>query len=173
MKKILITILFFLLFLNGFPQTYRNSFDVIEIQSYEGRGASFRTNASRTIHAIGSKFLLSYINMYETTKDKKYLDKFIIQVKRIHDVRDDEITNTYNTNPLLTGLSETVASSVDSSLLGSKRGRAGNYNYTTHVGLLGLQSYRAGANYFNSKEYHLIFGGINLEFIYKFQNKKS
>ncbi|MFM2224629.1 MAG: hypothetical protein RJA07_831 [Bacteroidota bacterium] len=48
----------------------------------------------------------------------------------------------------------------------------GNYNYTTHVGLLGLQSYRAGANYFNSKEYHLIFGGINIEFIYKFQNKK-
>jgi hypothetical protein len=49
----------------------------------------------------------------------------------------------------------------------------GNYNYSTHIGLLGFQSYQAGVNYFNSKEYHLIFGGFNIEFIYKLKNRKS
>ncbi|MEN9523193.1 MAG: hypothetical protein RL065_1570, partial [Bacteroidota bacterium] len=42
-----------------------------------------------------------------------------------------------------------------------------------HIGLLGFQSYQAGVNYFNSKEYHLIFGGFNIEFIYKLKNRKS
>jgi hypothetical protein len=98
-KKVIFSFLSILIVSNLFGQTYRNSYDVIEKNSYyAGQGMSFRTNASRIIHSYGTNFLQSYINMYETTKDIKYLNEFVIHAKRVMDRRNDFIATA---NPVI------------------------------------------------------------------------
>ena len=93
-KRILfITVL--LIFINEIQaQTFRQYFDVYEnsLSANNGQGASFQSNAVNILNNNEYSYLESYINMFRATKDKRYLDRFIIHVKRIQERRDDNIT---------------------------------------------------------------------------------
>ena len=57
-----------------------------------GHGGAFYANVAQEISNIEYAYLESYINMFRATKDKRYLNKFIIHTKRVQERRDDNIT---------------------------------------------------------------------------------
>lgn len=92
---------------NSFSQTYRAAFDVTDYSSNynSGQGNSFYCNASLdgkggNVALDGAADIMrSYLIMYHATRDIKYLDKFIIQAKRVQERRDDNIQNIYLNTP--------------------------------------------------------------------------
>ncbi|MEK7433837.1 MAG: hypothetical protein AABZ74_11940 [Cyanobacteriota bacterium] len=76
-----------------FSQTFRRSFDRQDngSSSSYGQGYSFESNVINVLHNKESLFLQGYIDMFKATKDKRYLDKFIIHAKRVQERRDDNI----------------------------------------------------------------------------------
>lgn len=89
------TVLFFIsafIYANTFSQTFRSGFDYYEFNSDDhGQGNSFHSNVNHDLSTSEAPFLESYINMFKATKDKKYLDRFIIHAKRVQERRDDNI----------------------------------------------------------------------------------
>ena len=75
-------------------QTFRTGFDNTEYYSSSGNGqsASLQSNVSNNLHNSESVALQAYITMFIATKDKRYLDQFIIHAKRVQERRDDNIT---------------------------------------------------------------------------------
>jgi len=77
----------------GFSQTYREAFEATE--PLIGNGNSFSTNFSApetyTLHQTERIYLDAFLSMYNTSKDIKWLDKFIIHTIRIQHHRDDQI----------------------------------------------------------------------------------
>lgn len=76
----------------SYAQTFRSGFDSRDALS-NGNGASYYSNVSVKIHNDETVFLKGYINMFLATREKKYLDQFIIHAKRVQERRDDNITN--------------------------------------------------------------------------------
>ncbi|MBI4946468.1 MAG: T9SS type A sorting domain-containing protein [Bacteroidetes bacterium] len=98
MKKIFIIL--FSVSCQLYAQTYRSGFDWYEFNGgAQGQGFSYDCNAERTLSNNEYAYIESYINMFRATKDKKYLEKFIIHVKRIQERRDDNVANVTITNP--------------------------------------------------------------------------
>ena len=58
----------------AYAQTFRNGFDVYE--SPYSQGYSFHSNVQGELNWAESPYLTSYLTMFKTTKDKRYLDKF-------------------------------------------------------------------------------------------------
>src|SRR3990172_7933584 len=75
-----------------FSQTYRSAFDLVDADLYDGQGKTFTSNTGNSV-TIEVGFLEAYITMYKATKDRHYLDKFIIQAHRTQRHRDDNINN--------------------------------------------------------------------------------
>lgn len=92
MKQIFILFIFIYSF--AFSQNFRTGFDTRDASSSGGnsQGASYYSNVSSKLHNDESVFLIGYINMFVATRDKKYLDQFIIHTKRVQERRDDNIT---------------------------------------------------------------------------------
>ena len=81
-------------------QTFRNGYDNYEYGAGgHGQGFSFDINIDIpgiTPYALGAGdniYMESYIAMYKATKDKKYLDLFIIHAFRVQTHRDDFVQN--------------------------------------------------------------------------------
>ncbi len=75
-------------------QTYRQLFDQLDAQHYSGNlNSTFNSNFDETIYYADTYLQRSYLTMFKATNDKRYLDKYIIVVKRIQDRRDDRIQN--------------------------------------------------------------------------------
>ena len=97
MKNIKIWGLFFtsIISLNSISQTFRSGFDNLDYSSSGGlgQGASFQSNVIGILYNNETVVLQGYLNMFKATKDKRYLDKFIIHTKRVQERRDDNIHN--------------------------------------------------------------------------------
>ena len=92
MKKIQFVIsLMLIIQVSVFSQTYRNMVEMTE-GAFDGQGWSYCDNAGNALNVHESGILQAYLDIYKITKDKKYLDKFIIHVKRVQERRDDNIT---------------------------------------------------------------------------------
>ena len=100
MKKILLNrvlllgmVFSFIISNNVLCQTFRRSFDRQDngLWANSGQGFSFESNVINVLHNKESLFLQGYIDMFKATKDKRYLDKFIIHAKRVQERRDDNI----------------------------------------------------------------------------------
>ncbi|GAB4210027.1 MAG: hypothetical protein Fur0023_22380 [Bacteroidia bacterium] len=83
-----------IVFNTAFSQTFRNGFDNYEsgLGGGYGQGLSYHSNVAGELNNGESIYLQSYLNMFKATKDKRYLDKFIIHSKRVQERRDDNIT---------------------------------------------------------------------------------
>lgn len=92
MKRNIYLIVFIHFFSIGHSQTYRASFDYLDQALNSGQGYSFYCNADNSLSGESLE-LEAYLTMYRASKDKKYLDKFIIKAKRVQDRRDDFINN--------------------------------------------------------------------------------
>ena len=88
-KKILILAFIFIIS-NCFSQTFRGSFDALDANLINGNGFSFYINIDGGLQANEATVMESYITMYKATKDKHYLDKFIIHAKRVQNNRDND-----------------------------------------------------------------------------------
>ncbi|MEK7433835.1 MAG: hypothetical protein AABZ74_11960 [Cyanobacteriota bacterium] len=94
--KIFFSIFFFILFgINVISQTFRRSFDVQDNGSSAnfGQNKSFYSNVASELHNVESLALQGYIDMYKATRDRKYLDKFIIHAKRVQERRGDNFNS--------------------------------------------------------------------------------
>lgn len=80
---------------HNFAQTYRQAYDIFSNSppSNYGQGASFQSNVIGILHNNEGIELQSYLNMYRATKDKRYLNRFIIQAHRVQMRRNDNIKN--------------------------------------------------------------------------------
>jgi len=101
MKKLFLLFLVINLGQIASSQTYREAFDKSDYAFNNGQGNSFYCNAGlsgcSSIPLDGEADLLhSYLVMYRATRDKRYLDKFIIHAKRVQERRDDNIQNIAN-----------------------------------------------------------------------------
>jgi hypothetical protein len=92
MKKVTFFVLFLALYSITYAQTFRNAFDRSIGVDY-GQGYSFEINLNGQLQTFETQFLTGFLDMYKATKDKKYLDKFIIHCKRIIERRDDNVHN--------------------------------------------------------------------------------
>jgi hypothetical protein len=93
--KIFLFLIFSAYALSGlFSQTFRAGFDKRDASSSggNGQGLSYHANVKSDVHNIETVYLKGYINMFQATHDKKYLDQFIIHAKRVQERRDDNIT---------------------------------------------------------------------------------
>ena len=89
-NRILFIFLFVIFKQFAYSQTYRNIVEMTE-DAFNGQGWSYSDNAGNALNVHESGIMQSYLDIYKTTKDKKYLDKFIIHVKRVQVRRDDNI----------------------------------------------------------------------------------
>lgn len=90
MKKI-ISLLFSLFFLSiSISQTVRSGFDLRDWNSTGGQGLSFHANVKSDLHNIETVYLKGCINMFQATRDKKYLNSLIIGAKT-----DQKFTELY------------------------------------------------------------------------------
>ena len=85
-----------------FSQTYQDAFDLSDNSLNSGEAYSFYCNAAINPNCSGvildgeADMMHAYLIMYRATRDKKYLDKFIINAKRVQERRDDNIQNVSN-----------------------------------------------------------------------------
>jgi hypothetical protein len=86
-----------------FSQTFTAAFDKSDYSNtyHNGYGTSFYCNAVSYNNSSGCGGVPepgadshAYLLMYRATKDTKYLDKFIIQSKRVQERSDDNIQTT-------------------------------------------------------------------------------
>lgn len=100
--KVVFSIVIALVPIFAYSQTYRNAYDSYEyFGGNHGNGFSFDINITKA----GSKhnmanaepaYLEGNLNLYLATKDKKYLDKFIIHTIRIQNHRNDALNYSQN-----------------------------------------------------------------------------
>lgn len=76
-------------------QTFRADFDRLENSAgaNAGHGASFVSNVVYLTHNNETDYLNGYLAMFKATRDKRYLDRFIIHTKRVQERRNDNIKN--------------------------------------------------------------------------------
>jgi hypothetical protein len=99
-----ITLKAFLFFLFGYQlyaQPFQTAFNYSDKQYNAGHGNSFYSLAvTDPVHASGIQengdLMQAYLVLYRATKDIQYLNKFIIQCKRVQERRDDNIQNITN-----------------------------------------------------------------------------
>lgn len=60
-----------------------NKFNELDLAINNGEGYSTATNESGTLAWAQSYLLEAYLDMYKGTRDKRYIDKFLIQAKRV------------------------------------------------------------------------------------------
>ncbi|MFI5203941.1 MAG: hypothetical protein ACHQF2_05540 [Flavobacteriales bacterium] len=96
-KNIVLLLLFFSNLC--YSQSFRSGFDFYEFNSGgQGQGLSFNCNAANDLNNAVPGYLFSYIEMYKSTHDIKYLDKFVLHAKRLQERRDDHIQNVFVAN---------------------------------------------------------------------------
>ncbi len=79
-------------------QTFRKAFDAYDNgpginSAFSGQGQSMYSNTDIWLSGPGPGYLVGYLNMYKSTKDLKYIERFAIQAKRFMDRRDDNLPN--------------------------------------------------------------------------------
>lgn len=95
MKKIILLICLLILYRTLFSQIYRSQYDPYDNGVNNGNGYSFwinvyNQNLGYALHN-GAQQLESYLVMFKSTHDKRYLDKFIIESVRIQRHRDNDV----------------------------------------------------------------------------------
>lgn len=92
MKQIIFFV-FLLLCANGYTQTFRTAYDILEESnsSNNGQGASYHSNIVSILSNTEFMYLQSYVDMFRATHDVQYIYKFIIHSKRVQERRDDVI----------------------------------------------------------------------------------
>ncbi|MGZ4065009.1 MAG: hypothetical protein ACXVP0_18670, partial [Bacteroidia bacterium] len=95
MKKIFLILLSItLLIKKGQAQTYRQLFDNWDNTYFRGVGYYSEFSNMNTLLAFNAgNVMQAYLNMYQATKDLKYLHEFAIHAKRTMDRRDDHIAS--------------------------------------------------------------------------------
>ena len=93
MKKIVLTFILLNIALFSNAQTYRQLFDKLDL-TFRPQPHSFYSQLVNSRVEINAGIMNAYLNMYEATKDIKYLNEFLISSKRTMDRRDDFLTST-------------------------------------------------------------------------------
>ncbi len=94
-RLLIIFILFFARIINLDSQTYRQQFDWINQNEFSGNVPSLISNLGTDFAGKAAPLMESYVLMYKSTKDIKYLNQLIIMSKRIMDRRDDNLDNSW------------------------------------------------------------------------------
>ncbi len=76
-------------------QTYQHKFDDYDQAYFSGPLTGYMHNLKGDIFLTEAPLMNAYLNMFIATRDKKYLDKLAILIKRVQDCRDDRIALTY------------------------------------------------------------------------------
>ncbi len=89
LRGLSVLLFFFLIHASLYSFQYENTFDKFDANLNNGRGYSTSNNLTGQLAWGESYILMSYMNMYKATKNKKYLQKMIGHIERILAQRDD------------------------------------------------------------------------------------